>query len=113
MRCATGQRYRDLGPMRVIRWDALQRLNMCDRTWGWTVEMQFKAARQGLRILEIDVPYRRRHAGQSKISGSIVGSARAGWSILTTIAALWWRRSPPPSGEIGRAAGRERVCQYV
>lgn len=92
MRLATGRRYRDLGPMRVIRRDALRRLDMRDRTWGWTVEMQFKAARLGLRVVEIDVPYRRRHAGTSKISGSIVGSARAGYKILTTIAKLWrWR----------------------
>lgn len=91
IRLLTGQRYSDLGPMRAVRWSSLQRLAMADRTWGWTVEMQFKAATQRLRIVEIDVPYRRRNAGQSKISGSWVGSVRAGWKIITTIARLWWR----------------------
>lgn len=89
IRLATGRQYRDLGPMRVIRWTSLQTLAMQDRTWGWTVEMQFKAARRGLRVLEIDVPYRCRFAGKSKISGSMVGSARAGWRILYTVASLW------------------------
>ena len=87
---ATGRRYRDLGPMRAIGWTALQRLQMRDRTWGWTVEMQYKAAAQGLRFVEIDVPYRRRRAGRSKISGSLVGSVRAGWKIIATIGKLWW-----------------------
>ena len=87
---ATRKRYRDLGPMRVIRWDVLQRLNMRDRTWGWTVEMQFKAAAHHLSIVELDVPYRRRRAGRSKISGNLIGSVRAGWKIITTIAALSW-----------------------
>jgi len=91
IRLFTGKRYSDLGPMRVIRWSSLQTLAMADRTWGWTVEMQFKAATQGLRIVEVDVPYRRRNAGQSKISGSWVGSVRAGWKIITTLARLWWR----------------------
>lgn len=90
MAVATGRRYRDLGPMRVIRWDALQALQMRDRTWGWTVEMQFKAATRDLRIDEIDVPYRPRRAGRSKISGSIAGSARAGAKIIGAIAHLWW-----------------------
>lgn len=90
MRLVTGRRYRDLGPMRVIAWPALQQLDMRDTTWGWTVEMQFKAATRGLRVVEIDVPYRKRHAGTSKISGSLIGSARAGYKILATIAALWW-----------------------
>ena len=88
IRLATGKKYRDLGPMRVIRWTSLRQLTMADRTWGWTVEMQFKAAKRGLRVREIDVPYRCRFAGQSKISGSIVGSVRAGWAILSTVAKL-------------------------
>jgi len=88
LRLTTGRRYRDLGPMRVVRWTSLQALAMRDRTWGWTVEMQFKAARQGLRIRELPVPYRRRYSGRSKISGSLIGSARAAWKIIATIAAL-------------------------
>ncbi|GAB4195931.1 MAG: glycosyltransferase family 2 protein [Phycisphaeraceae bacterium] len=87
---ATGRRFRDLGPMRVVRWRALQRLKMRDRTWGWTVEMQFKAARLGLQVVEVDVPYRKRRAGRSKISGSLIGSARAGVKIIATIAQLYW-----------------------
>jgi len=90
LRLSTGRRYTDLGPMRALSWDALQRLDMRDTTWGWTVEMQFKAAQRGLRIVELDVPYRKRHAGQSKISGSLVGSWKAGTKIISTIARLWW-----------------------
>ena len=90
LKTTTGRRYRDLGPMRVIRWRSLDTLDMQDRTWGWTVEMQYKAARRGLRIQEIDVPYRKRNAGKSKISGSIVGSLRAGTKIISVLAKLWW-----------------------
>jgi glycosyltransferase involved in cell wall biosynthesis len=91
IRLATGQRYTDLGPMRAICWPTLQSLAMVDRTWGWTVEMQFKAAARGLRVIEVDVPYRPRRAGTSKISGSLIGSIRAAWKILATLAVLWWR----------------------
>lgn len=87
---ATGRRYKDLGPMRVLSWPAVEALNMQDRTWGWTVEMQYKAARLGLRVVEMDVPYRKRRSGKSKISGSLIGSARAGTKIITTIFSLWW-----------------------
>lgn len=86
----TGHRYTDLGPMRVVRWSAMQRMRMADRTWGWTVEMQFKAVKLGLRVVEVDVPYRRRRSGRSKISGSLVGSVRAGTTIISTIGRLWW-----------------------
>ncbi len=86
----TGRRFRDLGPMRVVRWSSFQCLGMRDRTWGWMVEMNFKAAVVGLRVLEFDVPYRRRRAGTSKISGSLIGSGRAGVKILSTIVRLWW-----------------------
>ena len=86
---ATGRRFRDLAPMRVVRFDALRRLDMRDRTWGWIVEMNYKAATHGLRVVERDVPYRRRHAGVSKISGSLQGSWRAGTKILSTIYLLW------------------------
>lgn len=96
LRLTTGRRYTDLGPMRLVTWDALQRLDMRDTTWGWTVEMQFKAARLGLRVVEIDVPYRKRHAGVSKISGSLKGSARAGVKIIGTIAGLTLSRKKKP-----------------
>lgn len=81
-----GLRFRDLGPMRVIRWEALERLEMRDRAFGWTVEMQVRALRHGLRTLELDVPYRRRRAGKSKISRTIGGTFRAGSTILFVIA---------------------------
>ena len=91
IRSLTKHRYSDLGPMRVIRWSSLEHLCMQDTTWGWTVEMQYKAALLGLRSADLDVPYRPRRAGVSKISGSIVGSARAGLRIIATIFQLWWR----------------------
>lgn len=79
-----GVRYSDLGPFRAIRWPALQALGMQDRTFGWTVEMQLKAAKRGLRIIEVPVDYRKR-IGFSKISGTVKGSVLAGYKIITTI----------------------------
>lgn len=75
----------DLGPFRAISAAALDGLDMRDTGFGWTVEMQVKAARQGLRVIEVPVPYRRR-TGRSKISGTLAGSLRAGSKILTVIA---------------------------
>ncbi len=79
-----GVKYTDLGPFRAVRWEALQAMGMRDRTFGWTVEMQLKAAKQGLRITEVPVDYRKR-IGFSKISGTVKGSVLAGWKIITTI----------------------------
>jgi len=76
--------YTDLGPFRAIQYDRLIDLNMCDETYGWTVEMQVKAAKQGLRSMELPVSYRVR-VGQSKISGTIKGTVLAGYKIITTI----------------------------
>jgi hypothetical protein len=96
MRWLFGAKYTDLGPFRAIRYQALCELGMADRNFGWTIEMQIKAVRAGLRICEIPVPYRRR-LGRSKISGTVVGSVRAGGKILWTIARYGWpRRSKPP-----------------
>jgi hypothetical protein len=81
-------RYTDLGPLRAIRRDALEKLQMRDTTWGWTVEMQIKAVQHRLRIRQIDVPYGHRIAGKSKISGTITGTIRAGGKIIATIAKL-------------------------
>jgi glycosyltransferase involved in cell wall biosynthesis len=86
MRLFFGARYTDLGPFRVIRREALEKLQMRDTNFGWTIEMQIKAHRAGLRVLEIPVNYRKRIAGESKISGNFVGTLRAGWKILWTIA---------------------------
>lgn len=79
-----GVTYTDLGPMRAIRYSVLKQLEMEDRNFGWTVEMQIKAARAGIAFREIPVPYRRR-VGVSKISGTISGTIRAGYKILYTI----------------------------
>ena len=79
-----GVRYTDLGPFRGISAPALARLGMRDRTFGWTVEMQIKAAIAGLRSREVAVRYRRR-IGVSKISGTIKGTFKAGFKILGLI----------------------------
>ena len=86
MRLLFGARYTDLGPFRVIRREALERLQMKDTNYGWTIEMQIKAHRAGLRVRELPVNYRKRIAGESKISGNLVGTLRAGWKILWVIA---------------------------
>lgn len=76
--------FTDLGPFRAITWPALQILNMNDRNYGWTVEMQIKAAKHHLRCVEVPVSYRRR-IGTSKVSGTVKGSIMAGTIILSTI----------------------------
>jgi glycosyltransferase involved in cell wall biosynthesis len=81
----SGHTYRDMGPFRAIRWSSLVALHMEDPTWGWNVEMQLKAVKHGLRILEVPLPYRTRKKGQSKISGSLRGAARAGARILWAV----------------------------
>ncbi|MBT3217932.1 MAG: glycosyltransferase family 2 protein [Proteobacteria bacterium] len=77
-------RFTDLGPFRAIRFDKLLALEMVDQTFGWTVEMQLKAAKQGLRCTEVAVDYRKR-IGFSKISGTVGGTVRAGYKIIHTI----------------------------
>ena len=77
-------RYTDLGPFRAIRWGALETLQMADPDFGWTIEMQIKALRHGLAITEVPVRYRRR-VGVSKITGTVSGTLRAGYKILSTI----------------------------
>ena len=86
IRCLYGHRYSDLGPFRAIRVDALRRLNMQDRNYGWTVEMQIKALRLGLRVMEIPVRYGLRVAGENKVSGNLRASVRAGCKILWVVA---------------------------
>lgn len=82
---ATGHSYRDMAPFRAIRWSSLVEMQMEDPTWGWNVEMQMKAVRLQLRILEIPLPYRPRRHGQSKISGTLLGVVRAGTRILWAV----------------------------
>ena len=86
IRLRFGLRLTDMGPMRLIRWEALEQMEMGDETWGWNVEMACKAARLGLRVEELPVPYRNRQHGQSKISGSLSGAVRAGAKILYALA---------------------------
>jgi glycosyltransferase involved in cell wall biosynthesis len=79
-----GGQYTDLGPFRAIRFEALEKLNMVDRTYGWTVEMQLKAIRCGLTYREIPVRYRNR-IGFSKVSGTLKGTVMAGYKIIWTL----------------------------
>jgi glycosyltransferase involved in cell wall biosynthesis len=81
----TGVYYTDMCAFRAIRRDALERLRLREMTYGWNIEMQMQAARSGLRILEIPLPYRRRAGGRSKVAGSLRGSLRAGWRIGATL----------------------------
>jgi hypothetical protein len=84
MNLLAGSRATDLGPFRAITAQALRRLDMRDRNYGWTVEMQVKAARQGLRVVEVPVDYRPR-IGRSKVSGTVRGTVGAGTKIIATI----------------------------
>ena len=84
----------DLGPFRAIRWAALNRLEMQDRSFGWTVEMQVKAIQFGLRVVEVPVHYHKR-LGQSKISGTFSGVVGAGFGIVSTIIKLAFNPLPP------------------
>jgi glycosyltransferase involved in cell wall biosynthesis len=79
-----GAKFTDLGPFRAIKYSSLMELNMQDQTYGWTVEMQLKASKLGLRCTEVPVNYRRR-VGKSKVSGTIKGTIMAGYKILWTI----------------------------
>jgi glycosyltransferase involved in cell wall biosynthesis len=83
-----GVRYTDMCAFRAIGREALARLGMRETTYGWNIEMQMKAARAGLRILEVPVPYRCRAGGSSKVAGTLCGSVRAGWRIVLTIARI-------------------------
>lgn len=84
MRWIYGAHFTDLGPFRAIRWEALKALNMQDETYGWTVEMQVKAAKQKLKFTEVPVNYKKR-IGVSKVSGTVKGTIMAGYKILWTI----------------------------
>jgi len=86
IRALYGVHHSDLGPYRAIRLSSLEALEMRDLDWGWTAEMQVKAIRRGLRIVEVPTSWRRRRGGKSKISGTVRGVIGAGYKILTTIA---------------------------
>ena len=84
IRILYGYKYTDMGPFRAIRRDALTKLGMSDTNFGWTAEMQVKALKHQLRIMEIPVSYRKR-TGHSKITGTVSGTMRAGYKIIFTI----------------------------
>jgi glycosyltransferase involved in cell wall biosynthesis len=83
-RALYGVRYTDMCAYRAIRRDCIAGLDMREMTYGWNVEMQMKAARSGLRIIEVPMPYRCRSGGKSKVAGTIRGSFRAACRIATT-----------------------------
>jgi glycosyltransferase involved in cell wall biosynthesis len=87
IRLIYGVRYTDLGPFRAITFSALEKLEMSDPDYGWTVEMQIKAARQKLKLKEVPVSYRKR-IGHSKVSGTLKGVFMAGYKILGLI--FWY-----------------------
>ncbi|MFC4874553.1 glycosyltransferase family 2 protein [Negadavirga shengliensis] len=84
MRQLYGMDYSDLGPFRAIKWKKLLELGMADENFGWTIEMQIKAHKMGLRTTEVPVDYRKR-IGVSKVSGTLKGVLGAGYKILWTI----------------------------
>ena len=91
IRLGWGHRYADLGPFRVIRRESLDRIDMKDRAFGWTIEMQIRAIEEGLQTMDVEVPYYKRR-GKSKISGTVKGVFLAGYWILGTCARLWWTK---------------------
>ena len=96
MRALYGVRYTDMCAFRAIRRSSLESLGLREMTYGWNIEMQMQAARAGLRILEVPMPYRCRAGGQSKVAGSVRGSLRAGWRIATTFARVAGSPRPAP-----------------
>jgi len=83
-----GVRFTDMCAFRAIRADGLSRLGMREMTYGWNLEMQMRAARAGLRILELQVPHGRRLAGKSKVAGTFRGTIKAAFRILATFARI-------------------------
>ena len=94
IRLLYGRSFRDLPPFRAIDFRKLFELEMDDRNWGWTLQMQIRAARQAFRIVEIEVTHGARSAGESKISGSVMGTVRAGSKMLLTLLTERLRRLP-------------------
>jgi glycosyltransferase involved in cell wall biosynthesis len=108
LRWIYGVHFSDLGPFRAIRKDALDAIAMDDPDFGWTVQMQARAARLRLRVRDVAVHYRRRREGTSKVSGNLKGSVMAGSIILRTVATEAARR---PEGRVSLrpAPGRSRL----
>ena len=99
MRLLYGVRYTDMCAFRAIRRDLLLQLGMRELTYGWNIEMQMRAARSGLRVLEIPVPYRCRTGGESKVAGSLGGTLRAGTRIVSTFMRVSVQASPERSAQ--------------
>jgi len=99
-----GVRYTDMCAFRAIRRDTLLKLGMRELTYGWNLEMQMRAARAGLRVLELPVDYRKRLGGESKVAGSLRGSLKAGLRIMATFARV---ALEPPGARMGRRAPRQ------
>src|SRR5215475_5241942 len=93
MQLLYGVRYTDMCPFRAIRRDALAKLDMCEETYGWNLEMQMKAARADLRILEVPVNHRCRTGGESKVSGTLRGTFVAGARIVATFLRIAFNKS--------------------
>ncbi len=96
MRVLYHVRYSDMCAYRAIGRAALDRLEMREMTYGWNIEMQMRAARAGLRILEVPLPYRCRAGGASKVAGSLRGTLRAGGRIAATFVRVAASRRPQP-----------------
>jgi len=92
LRFLYGIRYTDMCPFRAIRRDALERLGMREQTYGWNLEMQMRAARAAMRILEVPVNHHRRAGGESKVSGTLRGTFVAGARILATLLRIAFER---------------------
>ena len=94
LRILYGVRFTDMSPFRAIRPETLRQLGMREETYGWNLEMQMRAARAGLRVLEIPVSHRCRTGGQSKVSGTVRGTFVAGTKIIGTFLRIALERRP-------------------
>ena len=92
VRAGWGRTFNDVGSLRAVRLASFATLDLQDRGFGWNVEMQIRAIECGLRVKEIPVCFRPRRAGQSKISGTLFGTARAATAILRILIHLWCTR---------------------
>ena len=109
MRLLYGVGFTDMCAFRAIRREALEQLRMREMTYGWNLEMQMRAARAGLRILELPVAHRRRLGGSSKVSGTISGTFKAALRIGLTFARVASERRRSPSTEVRDRAAREKT----
>ena len=91
MRLLYNANFTDLGPFRAITWKNLLALEMSDKTYGWTVEMQLKVLRRKIKYTEVPVRYRKR-IGYSKVSGTVKGTIMAGYKILTWIGKFYFSK---------------------